>query len=85
MSDYFVIDGRDGDVTVHKYTKKEFTQVLNDGEAYDGVEFVELGSADSIASPWQMVSHFGENAVLVIRGTEVVPKPKEAVVTWEVD
>ena len=80
MASYYVIDGRDGDVTIHKYTKKELLQILHDDEAYEGVEFVEMEEGS-----WQQVAHFGDNAVMVIRGADVVPAAKHTTVVWEVD
>ena len=76
MADYFVIDGRDGDAYVSRMSKKELISWLQ--SEYDG-QFVS-NIEDS-----EQVCHFGDDAILVIRGSLVVPAAKEAVTVWEVD
>lgn len=81
MASYFVIDGRDGSPTVHKYTKKELLQTLKDGEAYDGCEFFQMEDGE-----WQIISELtGEDGVLIIRGTDVKPAEKKQVIEWDIE
>ncbi len=84
MSDYFVIDGRDGDTTVHRMTKRDLLAMIA-SEEYAGVEFVELAEGVSPFPTTLQVCHFGDNGILVIKGKQVVPAPQEHVVTWGVD
>lgn len=84
MSDYFVIDGRDGDATVQRMGKRDLLTMIA-SEEYAGVDFVELAEGVSPFPATLQICEFGDNSILVIKGKQVVPAPQKHVVTWGVD
>lgn len=77
MADYFVIDGRDGSPYVAQITKKELEQGLMDGRF--GTEFIH-----AIENYSQEICYFGDDRVLIIKGTVLIPKAQEAVTVWDI-
>jgi len=78
MEKYYIINNSDGDTTVSEVTKEELLKRINPEDPYYGDKrFLQKISKND-------TNYWGDN-ILIIKGNIITPKPKEKVVTYDIE
>lgn len=78
MERYFVINNSDGDTTIRSYTKEQLLSELAQNSWGVGVEFMDkIGEANT--------NYWGENNILIIKGTIEVPFEEKIITNFNIN